>query len=122
MRISDWSSDVCSSDLAPDGLIEGPVGLDDKVMDSRLVGIDRDACHQIRMLNAGPGPGPIRPREGPAVGQDMHRGIRQVLATEFQDAAETVPQPGTGTRRVVGKGVSIGVGSGCGRESKKKRE
>src|SRR3546814_20177966 len=79
MRISDWSSDVCSSDLAPDGLIEGPVGLDDKVMDSRLVGIDRDACHQIRMLNAGPGPGPIRPREGPAVGRDMHRGIRQEI-------------------------------------------
>src|SRR3546814_15302257 len=63
-------------------------------MDSRLVGIDRDACHQIRMLNAGPGPGPIRPREGPAVGQDMHRGIRQVLATEFQDADEPVTQQG----------------------------
>src|SRR3546814_8244979 len=50
MRISDWSSDVCSSDLLADHLAAGA----DDIADLRLVDLHRfDARSIVRQLGAG---------------------------------------------------------------------
>src|SRR3546814_2525186 len=93
MRISDWSSDVCSSDLArrgktrvaADALVPGPGGRGAAA--SRAHAVDRDrpvlrlagdrAVHPDH-LHPDLGPGPQQPQPGAAAGHDAagnHRGL-----------------------------------------------
>src|SRR3546814_14339790 len=54
MRISDWSSDVCSSDLQPDGAVGG--GGDGQLIDNEALPLERrEPVDQHRRLGGGNG-------------------------------------------------------------------
>src|SRR3546814_4106399 len=83
MRISDWSSDVCSSDLAAleveIGLSIVPVAPPAGAHEDRIAASDRDACDARRLLQVGSRDLVAR---RPGVGADMAGHVEQEAAAE----------------------------------------
>src|SRR3546814_4022989 len=92
MRISDWSSDVCSSDLAAleveIGLSIVPVAPPAGAHEDRIAASDRDACDARRLLQVGSRDLVAR---RPGVGADMAGHVEQDAAAEdrWQDRKST---------------------------------
>src|SRR3546814_18903484 len=102
MRISDWSSDVCSSDL------EKQAGAPVQQLDNRFAVIAR----QLFIFLGGPDPGrdvaPVRARPARCLGrarQIVHLYLRQMETTRRAVAASTSPmwQSWSSEERRVGK-------------------
>src|SRR3546814_19241361 len=87
MRISDWSSDVCSSDLSPAGAADATARL---LLPPRIAGRPRANRSRLRRLQAAAGGQPRRP------------GRRTLLAREPADRKSAVS----------GKSVSVLVDPG----------
>src|SRR3546814_11156591 len=118
MRISDWSSDVCSSDLRIDPLRRPGRGLGRHAQDHPL----RPAA-QTQPRRDGEGRGRTGRRaeaEGPPVGISTRRGP-QILTTTILELPMAGQDP---TRKSVvkGKSVSVRVDIGGRRIIKKKQE
>src|SRR3546814_6860663 len=78
LRISDWSSDVCSSDLAPEGGIEIEFG----------IGEHRPAGERLAVLDLLGAPDACRGLKSRIVGEDIAEIDRVVAAIGFDRSEE----------------------------------
>src|SRR3546814_15519670 len=104
MRISDWSSDVCSSDLAIDAAV---IGLTDRGMLQRVARANEESRN--RLIDDMPEP---------------WEGFRDELREKVNGVIVSLrPDHGTDRKSVVsGKSVSVRVDLVCRRIIKKKKE
>src|SRR3546814_19375450 len=112
MRISDWSSDVCSSDLGPEGS-QGP----DR---SRWRGQGRRFEGRSCQVPEGPGSGRCHGRSevsGPCVASG--KGDQPRLGAKAPGLWPLLKRPDRQSV-VWGKGVSVGLDCGCSRNIKTK--
>ncbi|MNZ47541.1 hypothetical protein D3C78_652600 [compost metagenome] len=79
---------------AEQGLVKCSLGLDDVVVPSRVVGIQRDTDHEVRVMYRCIALGKRHVAEAPAVGEDMDRRIWQIALAQFQQAKKALAGEG----------------------------
>ena len=77
-----------------DGRVEGAFGLDDVVVECRLRAVERDADHQVRVVDPGPGEGEVEVAEAAAVREHVHAGVREQVAAEAQKLDQLIAVEG----------------------------
>src|SRR3546814_13191246 len=114
MRISDWSSEVCSSDLFPWGT--AAAGFDEQDLRARRSGRDAGTAAIDAMVADLERPASRSADHTRAVFEPVHRGGRSARPTGAIPAARRARGPGAGCLSRGGSGEYSGAGGGEGGE------
>src|SRR3546814_18270051 len=96
MRISDWSSDVCSPDLAMPGLVEAVAGAGARAAD--------EGC-RLQAAVEGVGPGLLGAAQQPVAAAGRRHQAQAAVAADVVEP----PQPHRGDTESGGEGQSVSV-------------